>query len=282
MVLIDGKEVAGKILDKLRLEVAEMDRKPGLAIVLVGDNPASQVYVRIKQKRCQEIGIECKNITLGKEVSEREVLEEIGRLNFDSEVNGIIVQLPLPEHIDKRKVLNAIDPKKDVDGLHPFNMGSLMINDNKLLPATASGVMKLLESSGIDLSGKHACVIGRSELVGKPVSLLLQQKNCTVTMCHSGTERLSDITKFSDIVVVAAGMPGLLAKEMIKEGAVVIDVGISKVDDKIVGDVDKDVEEVASYFTPVPGGVGPMTVACLLENVVKACKEDASQKASPQ
>lgn len=280
MALIDGKAVASKILERLKLEVSEMGKKPGLAIILVGDNPASQVYVNIKEKRCNEIGIECNKIILEKETSEEEVLAKIDELNRKDDVDGIIVQLPLPGYIDKRRVLNAIEPKKDVDGLHPLNLGSLVIGDNKLLPATASGVMKLLDSLEIGLSGKHACVIGRSELVGKPVSLLLQQRNCTVTMCHSRTERLEDITRFSDILVVAAGRPGMIKKEMVKPGCIVIDVGISKLDGKIVGDVDPDVEEVAGYLSPVPGGVGPMTVACLLENVVNSCKEDVSQKAS--
>lgn len=273
-VMIDGKEIASKILEEVKNQVSGMERKPGLAIILVGENPASQVYGRIKEKRCNDVGINCNKIILDKETEETEILEEINKLNLDSNVDGIIVQLPLPGNIDKRKILNAIDSKKDVDGLHPMNLGRLVIGEKGLLPATAIGVIKLLDSTNVDLAGKHAAVIGRSELVGKPVSLLLQQKNCTVTMCHSGTERLSDITRFSDIVVVAAGKPGMIKKEMVKPGSIVIDVGISKVEDKIVGDVDSDVSEVAGWWTPVPGGVGPMTVACLLENVVRACRAD--------
>jgi len=297
--IIDGKEIASKILFELKEQVSHMERKPGISIIIVGDNPVSQVYVRIKEKRCNEVGIICNKIVLDKEIGEDKLIEAVNKVNNDNQIDGMIVQLPLPKHINKRKVLNAIDPKKDVDGLHPYNLGSLMINDsdktdnksklvfsdcskskiyedfdhNKLIPATALGVIKLLDSTGVDLSGKHATVIGRSELVGKPVSLLLQQKNCTVTMCHSGTKDLEKIVKFSDIVVVAIGNPGMIKKEMVKEGAIVIDVGINKVEEKIVGDVDSEVSEVAGYLTPVPGGVGPMTVACLLSNVVRVCKE---------
>lgn len=278
--IIDGKKIAEKIREGLKKRTAKLKEKPGLAVVLVGNNPSSQVYVNMKEKKCNEIGFYFKKIILPEDTPEEKLLEVIDQLNQDPKIHGMLVQLPLPEHIDEHLIIDAILPPKDADGFHPINMGNMLIGKNIIIPATPKGVIKLIESTGIKLEGKHAVVVGRSNIVGKPVSILLQQKNCTVTMCHSKTKLLAEYTKKADILVAAIGKPKAIKKEMVKKGAVVIDVGTTKVYDKLVGDVDfEEVKKVAGYITPVPGGVGPMTIACLLENTLE-CME-LQKKYSP-
>lgn len=276
MILIDGREVSKKIRLELKNEVdglIEKGTKPGLAVVIVGDNKASQSYVRSKERVCNKLGMHSKKIALKIETSESELLDIINRLNYDDKIHGILVQLPLPNHIDEMKVIESILPEKDVDGFHPINAGKLLIGQDSLKPCTPYGIIKLLEEYKIDIESKNAVVIGRSNIVGKPISIMLLEKNATVTICHSRTKDLKNITKAADIVVVALGKPKYLTEDMIKEGAVIIDVGINSVDGKIVGDVDFDnVKDKASFITPVPGGVGPMTITMLMSNTVKACK----------
>lgn len=271
--IIDGKKIAEKIRQELKKKVFKLKEKPGLAVVLVGDNPASQIYVNMKEKKCKEIGFYFKKILLREDTSEEKLLQTIDQLNQDAKINGMLVQLPLPDHIDEHLIIDAVLPHKDADGFHPINMGNMLIGKNIIVPATPKGIIKLVESTGINLEGKHAVVVGRSNIVGKPVSILLQQRNCTVTMCHSRSKPLEKYTKQADILVVAIGKARFITKNMVKKGAIVIDVGVNKVYDKLVGDVDFDeVKKVAGYITPVPGGVGPMTIACLLENTLE-CME---------
>lgn len=271
--IIDGKKAAEKIRNSLKKKVSRLKVKPGLAVVLVGDNPASQVYVNMKEKKCNEVGFYSRKIALPESISEEKLLQVVDELNQDPKIHGILVQLPLPRHIDEQLVIDAILPHKDADGFNPINMGNLLIGNNNIVSATPKGIIKLIESTGVKLEGKHAVVVGRSNIVGKPVSILLQQKNCTVTMCHSRSRPLADYTKKADILVVAIGKARAVTKDMVKPGAVVIDVGTNKVYDKLVGDVDfEGVKKVAGYITPVPGGVGPMTIACLLENTLE-CME---------
>ncbi len=270
--LIDGKKIAEKLRNELKKKVSKLKEKPGLAVVLVGDNPASQVYVNMKEKKCKEIGFYFKKILLPENTSEEKLLQVIDELNQDNKIHGMLVQLPLPEHIDKNLIIDAILPHKDADGFNPINMGNMLIGNNIIVPATPKGIIKLIESTGVKLEGKHAVVVGRSNIVGKPISILLQQKNCTVTMCHSKTKPLAEYTKKADILVLAIGKARAITKDMVKKGAIVIDVGTNKVYDKLVGDVDEEVKKVAGYITPVPGGVGPMTIACLLENTLE-CME---------
>ena len=271
--IIDGKKIAEKLRAELKKKVSKLKEKPGLAVVLVGKNPASQVYVNMKEKKCNEAGFYFKKIVLPENISEEELLGKIDELNQDNKIHGMLVQLPLPKHIDEHLIIDAILPPKDADGFNPINMGNLLIGKNLVVPATPKGIIKLIESTGINLEGKHAVVVGRSNIVGKPVSVLLQQKNCTVTMCHSKTKPLAKYTKEGDILVVAIGKARMITKDMVKKGAIVIDVGTNKVYDKLVGDVDFDeVKKVAGYITPVPRGVGPMTIACLLENTLE-CME---------
>jgi len=270
--LINGKKIAENIRKDLKNKVKKLKEKPGLAIVIVGDNPASQVYVNMKEKKCKEIGFYSKKIILPENTSEEKLLTVIDELNQDTKIHGMLVQLPLPNHISESLIIDAIIPYKDADGFHPINMGNMLIGKNIIIPATPKGIMKLIESTGVKLEGKHAVVVGRSNIVGKPISILLQQKHCTVTMCHSRTKPLKDYTKQADILVVAIGKARAITKDMVKKGAIVIDVGTNKVYDKLVGDVDEEVKKVAGYLTPVPGGVGPMTIACLLENTLE-CME---------
>ncbi|MBW2989742.1 bifunctional methylenetetrahydrofolate dehydrogenase/methenyltetrahydrofolate cyclohydrolase FolD [Candidatus Woesearchaeota archaeon] len=271
--LIDGRKISEKIRKSLKEKASRLKEKPGLAVVLVGNDPASQVYVNMKEKKCAEIGFYSKKIVLPEDTPEEELLGIVDGLNQDPKIHGMLVQLPLPEHIDENLIIDAILPYKDADGFHPINMGNLLIGKNMVIPATPKGIIKLLESTGVELEGKHAVVVGRSNIVGKPVSVLLQQKNCTVTMCHSKTRNLKGHTKQADILVVAVGKPRVITKDMVKKGAIVIDAGTSKVFDKLVGDVDLgEVKKTAGYITPVPGGVGPMTIACLLENTLE-CME---------
>ena len=275
MILIDGKKVSAEIRNRLMQETVDLKNKtgrvPGVATVLVGEAPASAVYVRNKNKICQEIGFQSFGQNLPADTSEAELLKIIQGLNENDQVNGILVQLPLPGHIDSEKILLAIDPNKDVDGFHPINVGKLAIGNALLTPCTPTGIISLLDYYGIEISGKHAVVLGRSNIVGKPVANLLLQRHATVTICHSKTTDLEQVTGQADILIAAVGRPHFVTSAMVKEGAVVIDVGINRVDGKLTGDVDfGPVSEKAGFITPVPGGVGPMTIALLMENTLKA------------
>lgn len=270
--IIDGKSIANRIKEDIKKQTLQLKQEkgiiPGLTVILVGDDPASQIYVRNKERGCLSVGMNS-NIIRYDDISEQRLLDKIFELNRAEDVHGILVQLPLPGHIDPQTIINAIDPNKDVDGFHPINMGRLAIGERALEPCTAKGIMTLIESTGIEIEGKHAVVIGRSNIVGKPVSLMLLHKNATVTMCHSKTRNLRDITKEADILVVAIGKPESIDGSYIKEGAVVIDVGTSRVDKKLYGDVKfDDAIKKASWITPVPGGVGPMTITMLLANTL--------------
>ena len=274
--LISGKIVSDHIREQIKTEVKQFVNKngvaPGLAVILVGDNAASRVYVRNKHKACLDVGIESYQIELPEDTSEQTLLAKIDELNNDARVNGILVQLPLPSHINEKKVILAINPQKDVDAFHPFNVGGIMTGDHLFLPCTPAGVISMLDYYNISISGKRCVVVGRSNIVGKPMSMLLLERNGTVTIAHSKTENLSSITRDADILVVAVGRPGFITGDMVREGAVVIDVGINRSEDgKLCGDVDfASVEPRASYITPVPGGVGPMTITTLLQNTIKA------------
>jgi methylenetetrahydrofolate dehydrogenase (NADP+)/methenyltetrahydrofolate cyclohydrolase len=275
--IIDGKAIAQKFKNKLKDEVNFLKGhglKPCLAVVLVGDNPASLVYVKAKGKVCEEMGINSLQYNLHKDIAQEELLWQISQLNNDPKVHGILAQLPLPDHLDEELVLEAISPEKDVDGFHPVNVGRLVIGKPLFQPCTPLGIMKLLEETGIDLSGKEAVVVGRSNIVGKPIAMMLLQKNATVTICHSRTLNLQEKINRADVVIAAVGRPNMLNGEWIKQGAVVIDVGITRLDNgRLVGDVEFDgASKKASFITPVPGGVGPMTIAMLMYNTVEAAK----------
>lgn len=278
MVKIDGKAFSQVILEKIREEHNQLKEKygkqAGLAVVIVGNNPASQVYVRNKIKSCENVGFYSENIELDENISEEELLQEIDKLNKNDRINGILVQLPLPSHINELKIIDSISPEKDVDGFHVANIGKMVIGDETgFLSCTPYGIMQLLEEYKIEIAGKDAVIIGRSNIVGKPMALMLIQKGATVQVCNSRTKDLRKKLNDADIIIVAAGVPKLLKKEDVKEGAVVIDVGINRVDGKICGDVDyEEVAEKASYITPVPGGVGPMTIASLIKNTFKSYK----------
>ena len=278
-VLIDGKLVSEKTREKIRFDVASFKEKhnkaPGLAVIVVGNDPASAVYVRNKHKACLSVGINSYQIELPGDTSEEDLLYKIDELNCDDSVHGILVQLPLPKHISEEKVTARILPHKDVDAFHAENVGKIMTGNYDFLPCTPAGIVRLLEYYNIEISGKRCVVIGRSNIVGKPMAMLLLERNGTVTVCHSRTQNLSCITKEADIIVVAIGKAKFLTADMVKLGAVVIDVGINRTEDgKLVGDVDFDsVSSVASYITPVPGGVGPMTITMLLENTLMAAKK---------
>lgn len=278
MVKIDGKAFSQVILEKIKEEHNQLKEKygkqAGLAVVIVGNNPASQVYVRNKMKACENVGFYSENIELDENISEEELLQEINKLNKNDRINGILVQLPLPSHINELKIIDRISPEKDVDGFHVANIGKMVIGDETgFLSCTPYGIMQLLEEYKIEIAGKDAVIIGRSNIVGKPMALMLIQKGATVQVCNSRTKDLRKKLNDADIIIVAAGVPKLLKKEDVKEGAVVIDVGINRVDGKICGDVDyEEVAEKASYITPVPGGVGPMTIASLIKNTFKSYK----------
>ncbi len=278
MVLIDGKKVSGEIRNRLTEEIQEIKKKtgrtPGLATVLVGDDPASAVYVRNKNKICGELGFLSFEQKLSADTSEEKLLQLVEELNANKDIHGILVQLPLPDQIDSEKILQAIDPKKDVDGFHPINVGKLVVGNALLTPCTPTGIIELLDHYDIEISGKHAVIIGRSNIVGKPVSMLLLQRNATITICHSRTQNIEEVTRSADILVAAVGRANFVTEEMVSENTVVIDVGINRVDGKLTGDVDfEPVSKKASHITPVPGGVGPMTIALLMENTLKAFKE---------
>ena len=272
--LIDGRAVAKAFKEEIAEKTAQMIENgihPHLAVVLVGENPASQVYVRNKENGCIKAGIRSTVIRLEESCTQEELEKTVVSLNEDASVHGILVQLPLPKHLDEARVLRLIDPDKDVDGFHAMNSGRLMNGQPGFVPCTPLGVMKLLESYGINPAGKHAVIIGRSNIVGKPMAMLLLQANATVTICHSRTQNLAEITRQADILVAAVGRANFVTADMVKPGAAVIDVGINRVDGKIVGDVDFDaVSESAGYITPVPGGVGQMTIAMLLSNTLDA------------
>lgn len=272
---MDGKILAAKVRAQLKQKVdgykAKTGRVPGLAVVLVGEDPASQVYVRMKNKACEEAGYKSIVNRMPAETTTEELLAVVNEYNGDDTINGILVQLPLPKQIDEKKILYAIKPEKDVDGFHPFNVGLMNIGEETLFPCTPYGCMKFFEEYGIETSGKNAVVIGRSNIVGKPMTSLLIKANCTVTVCHSKTKDIAGICRQADIIVAAIGKPEFVTADFVKDGAVVIDVGINRVNDKLVGDVAyEEVAKKASYITPVPGGVGPMTIAMLLANTMKA------------
>lgn len=276
--IINGKELAAKIRAELKVEVEELKKEgtnPKLAVIMVGNDSASAVYVRNKSKACNEIGIEFEEFLLKENTTREELLNLIEELNDREDVHGILLQSPIPKHLDIREAFNAISYKKDVDGFHPINVGKLAIGEDCFISCTPAGVMEMLKEYSIQIEGKHAVVIGRSNIVGKPLAQCLLNKNATVTTCHSRTQNLEKITKQADILVAAIGKPKFVTANMVKEGAVVIDVGINRNENgKLVGDVDfEEVEKLASYITPVPGGVGPMTIAMLMKNVVKAAKQ---------
>ncbi|WP_075618052.1 bifunctional methylenetetrahydrofolate dehydrogenase/methenyltetrahydrofolate cyclohydrolase FolD [Paenisporosarcina indica] len=280
--LINGKEIGQSIRNDLTKRIEYLNEQgisPGLAVILVGDNAASKVYVSNKQKTCEELGIYSQLITFDANLSEHELITTIESLNADPAIDGILVQLPLPKQIDESNVLSAILPSKDVDGFHPINIGKMMLGQDTFLPCTPYGVMKLLEYSEVELSGKHAVVIGRSHIVGKPMGQLLLQKDATVTYVHSKTPNLKEITLQADVLVVAVGKAKLITSDYIKDGAVVIDVGMNRDENnRLCGDVDfESVKEKASYITPVPGGVGPMTITMLMENTVQSAENELRQ-----
>ena len=273
--IIDGKAISTALKEELKIKAEELKGRgitPCLAVILVGEDPASQVYVNNKKKACEFIGIKSLSYELPESTTEEELLDLIGKLNRDDSVNGILVQLPLPEHINEDDVILAISPKKDVDGFHPVSVGNLCIGQPGFVSCTPAGIIELLKRSNIEIRGKECVVIGRSNIVGKPVSLLMLRENATVTICHSKTKNLKEIAKRADILIVAIGKPKMITSEYVKEGAVVIDVGIHRLEDKkLCGDVDfDDVCEHTSAITPVPGGVGPMTIAMLMKNCVES------------
>lgn len=275
--VINGKQVSEEIRGALRGEVERMAKQgftPGLAVVLVGEDPASQVYVRNKEKACQDLGYYSEVHRLSASTTQDELLELVDKLNRQSNIHGILVQLPLPKHIHEKAVIDAISVDKDVDGFHPVNVGNLVIGDDSLLPCTPAGVIELIKRTGIEMAGKHAVVIGRSNIVGKPVSLLLQREHATVTMCHSRTANMKELTKQADILVVAIGRANFVDASYVKPGAVVIDVGMNRLESgKLAGDVDyESVKEISGPITPVPGGVGPMTITMLMQNTLIAAK----------
>lgn len=275
--IMDGKALSLKLKEQMKQRIAQLKQQginPKLVVVLVGDNSASQVYVRNKHKSCGEVGIESEVITMPEQTTQQELLEVVERLNQDETVDGILVQLPLPKQIDEKTVLRSILPEKDVDGFHPVNVGLLSIGDECFAPATPSGIIAMFQEYGIDIAGKNCVVIGRSNIVGKPMAALLLKNNATVTICHSKTEDLASYTRRADVVVVATGRRHTLTAEMAKEGAVVVDVGMNRNEQgKLCGDVDyEEVKEKASFITPVPGGVGPMTITELLENTIQAAQ----------
>lgn len=267
MILMDGKTLAAKLKSQVREGAETLPRRPGLAVILVGDDPASRVYVNGKKKDCEECGFYSEEYALLEETSQCELLDLVKELNAREDIDGILVQLPLPAHMDQEEILKAIDPRKDVDCFHPENVGAMFVGAAGFLPCTPAGVMALLDEYGIDPAGKHAVVLGRSNIVGKPMAMLLLERNATVTICHSKTPNLAELCRQADILVSAVGKVGVVSSGMVKEGVVIIDVAMNRDDKgKLCGDVDAAVSEKASYLTPVPGGVGPMTRAMLMRN----------------
>lgn len=275
--IIDGKKIAGEIKEELKKEIAALSEKgivPGLAVIIVGRNPASLVYVKNKKKTAEELGIYSQIIELEENVSENGLLDQIGQLNNDKKIHGILVQLPLPKHISEERVIMAIDPKKDVDCFHPVNVGKVIVGGANFFPCTPAGIIELIKKSGAEISGKNCVVVGRSNIVGKPVALMMMAENATVTVCHSKTNNLAGCVRQADIIIAAIGKARMITADMIKDGAVVIDVGINRMSDgKLVGDVDyEEVLPKVSAITPVPGGVGPMTIVMLMKNTINAAK----------
>jgi methylenetetrahydrofolate dehydrogenase (NADP+)/methenyltetrahydrofolate cyclohydrolase len=279
--LMDGKALAARIRAEVASEVAGLERPVGIATVLVGDDPASDVYIRMKHKATLEVGMESRDLRLPEETAEEELLALVAELNADESVDGILVQLPLPAQIDEGRVIRAVDPVKDVDGFHPLNAGLLLAGTPGHVPGTPAGVLALLDEYGVELRGANAVVVGRSDIVGKPAALLLLHRHATVTICHSRTRDLAAEVGRADVVVAAVGVPGIVTREMVKPGAAVVDVGINRTPDGLVGDVAKDVAEVAGLLTPVPGGVGPMTIAMLLRSTVRAALYRTGRLAHP-
>ncbi|MBN2880072.1 MAG: bifunctional methylenetetrahydrofolate dehydrogenase/methenyltetrahydrofolate cyclohydrolase FolD [Clostridia bacterium] len=276
--LIDGKEMARQVRVAIKNEVEQLNGVPKLVVVLVGEDPASQIYVRNKEKFAGRVGMDSEVIRFPESTSENELLDLVSKLNDDKKVNGILVQFPVPSHISQEKVMNAVSPAKDVDGLTQINIGKLVAGEKGLTPCTPTGIIEMIKSTGTDISGKNAVVIGRSLLVGKPVAMLLLKENATVTICHSRTQNIGEIISRADIVVAALGKAEFVKGDMIKNGAIVIDVGTNKIGDKQVGDVEFDAaKEKASFISPVPGGVGPMTIAMLLKNTLLAYKEQNNE-----
>ena len=278
MQIIDGKKVSAQVKEEVKQQTLELQEKygltPGLAVVIVGDDPASRVYVNNKKKACELVGFKSEEYALPAETTQDELMKLVDELNNNKDINGILVQLPLPKHLDDKAVIEAINPIKDVDAFHAVNVGKIMLGEYDFLPCTPAGVMEMLHSYEIPVSGKNCVVIGRSNIVGKPMAMLLLHENGTVTICHSRTQNLAEICSQADILVAAVGRPKFVSADMVKEGAVVIDVGIHRQDDgKLCGDVDfENVKDKCSYITPVPGGVGPMTIATLMKNTLKAAK----------
>ena len=274
--IIDGKAISEQLRDKLREEVADLSErgaKPCLAVIIVGEDPASKVYVRNKERACKQLGMDSILLRLPESTTQEELLGEVRRLNADRAVNGVLVQLPLPAHLDEQAVLREISPEKDVDGFHAVNAGRLMQGERCTVACTPAGCLDLIRSTGMKIEGAEAVVVGRSNIVGKPMAMLLLQNNATVTICHSRTRNLAEVTRRADILVAAVGRPRMITGDMIKPGAVVIDVGINRVDGKLVGDVDfESAQEVAGWITPVPGGVGPMTITGLMRNTIAATR----------
>lgn len=281
-MIIDGKAVSAKVKENVRGEIAELKKKgitAGLAVIIVGDDPASKVYVRNKKLACEFCGIDSYEYALPAETTQDELISLVKKLNADERVDGILCQLPLPEHIDEKAVIDNISPDKDVDAFHPVNVGRIMIGDYRFLPCTPAGVMELIASTGVEVKGKECVVVGRSNIVGKPMAMLLLHNSGTVTVCHSKTKDLAEHCRKADILVAAVGVPKLITGDMIKDGAVVIDVGVNRLENgKLCGDVDfESAKEKASYITPVPGGVGPMTIAMLMKNTLAAAKMKAAE-----
>ena len=283
--LISGKEVSTSIRAKIKEEAQKLRDdygiQPGLAVILVGNDPASQIYVRNKQKACEEVGFHAFEYRLNENSTQEQLLDLIGVLNKDNKVHGILVQLPLPDHIDPQTVINTISPEKDVDAFHPINVGKIMLGDYEFLPCTPAGVMELIDSTGVEITGKNCVVVGRSNIVGKPMAMLLLHRNATVTICHSRTKNLAEICAGADILVSAVGKAHFITADMVKEGAMVIDVGMNHDENgKLCGDVEfSTVEPKASYITPVPGGVGPMTITMLMKNTLRAAELKCTKSA---
>ena len=274
MKIIDGKAISAEIQEEIKNEVLTLDRKPGLAVILVGEDPASLVYVNNKEKMCKKLGIRSLVYRLSDETSEEELLNLIERLNLDDEVDGILLQHPVPNHIDEMKAFNKIAPCKDVDGFNIVNRGKLAIGEDAFVACTPLGIVEMLKHENIEIEGKRCVIIGRSNIVGKPLYELMLKENATVTVCHSKTKGLAEICREADILVAAIGKPRFVTSDMVKDNAVVIDVGINRIDGKLVGDVDfNGVSDKVSYISPVPGGVGPMTMAMLMKNVLKAARK---------
>ena len=271
--ILDGKAVSQRIKGEIKLEVQGMERKPGLAVVIVGDDPGSQVYVRNKEKACEEVGFYSEVYRLPEATTQNELLALVHQLNADDRIDGFLVQSPLPKGLDEKLIIDNILPEKDVDAFHPVNVGKIMIGDYDFLPCTPAGVMELIAESGIDVAGKECVVVGRSNIVGKPQAMMLLHKHGTVTVCHSRTVNLAEVTRRADILVVAVGRAKMITADMVKEGAVVIDVGMNRTEEGLCGDVDfETVKDVAGAITPVPGGVGPMTIAMLMRNTLTSAK----------